>query len=92
MTDAGFWRLPSEGKDFKNGGTYFSNSAPDRKHTSRDPVDYDVGDKGLNLLTNRSVTKVNGRWTRRVIRWAPKILLESFEELFNMDTVPDNAQ
>ena len=39
--------------------------APDRKHTSGD---YGVRDKGLKLLTNRSVTKVNGRWTRLVIR------------------------
>ena len=60
--------MHSEGKDFKNGGTYFSNSPPDRKHTSGDPVDYGVRDKGLKLLTNRSVTKVNGRWTRPVIR------------------------
>lgn len=34
--------------------TYFSNCAPDRKYTSRDPVDYGVGDKVLKLLTSTS--------------------------------------
>lgn len=78
------------GRILKMGRTYFSNSAPD-PDTNGDPVDYGVGEKGLNLLTNQSVTKVNGRWTLRVIRCAPEILLERFEEMFNMDTVPDNA-
>lgn len=83
MTEAEFWRLHSKGKEVKNGGNVLLQLCPDGKHTSGDPVVYGVGDKGLNLLTNRS--------TRRVIQWAPKILLEIFEELFNMDTVPDNA-
>ena len=60
------------GSILKMRGTYFSNSAPDRKHTSGDysvgDKVYSVGDKVFKLVTNRSVTKVNGRWTRRVIR------------------------
>ena len=39
-----------------------------------------VGDKGLNLLRNQSVTKVNGRWTRRVIREPRKFSLKDLKK------------
>ena len=48
-------------------GNDFSNSAPDRKYTSGDPVDYGVGDKVLKLLTiTGDMTPFKTSWTAGV--------------------------